>query len=65
MTSSSDQMIWILAIVLIWLLLAVDFLINLDLATHIIFHIIIGLVGTYYIMKNRKRIGKSIKRFIG
>ena len=63
MTSGSDQMTWILVIVLLWLLLAVDFLIDLDLITHTIFHIITGLIGTYYIVKNRKGIEKSIKRF--
>jgi len=42
----------ILFIIILWILLSVDFLINFDTRMHMIFHIIIGIAGTYYIIKN-------------
>jgi len=46
-------MLWIIAIILLWVFLSIDFLVNLDLMTHVIFHILVGFAGTYYIVKNK------------
>ncbi len=55
-------MLWIFAIIILWILLSLDFLIELNLFTHVIFHIIVGLAGTYYIVMNRKVLFKKKKK---
>jgi len=41
----------IIYIIILWVLLSLDFVAPLDTITHIVFHILIGLAGTYYIIK--------------
>ncbi|MBI4174694.1 MAG: hypothetical protein HY517_03540 [Candidatus Aenigmarchaeota archaeon] len=55
-------MLWIIAIILLWVFLSIDFMIDLDLITHVIFHIIIGMAGTYYIVKNKEKFNLKEKK---
>ena len=45
---------WLLLVIALWILLAVDFVISFDELAHMAIHAVIGVVGTYYIYKNRK-----------
>lgn len=53
---------WILAIIALWVLLSLDFILEFDLLTHLFFHTIIGILGTYYIVKNKDKFQQKRKK---
>jgi hypothetical protein len=46
---------WLILVIALWAFLSVDFIISFDALTHMAIHAVIGVVGTYYIYKNRKK----------
>ena len=46
---------WILIVIALWILLSVDFIISFDEIMHVAVHAIIGIIGTFYIYKNRSK----------
>ncbi len=47
---------WLLFIIALWVFLSLDFVISFDALTHILIHVIVGIIGTYYIYINRKKL---------
>ena len=47
---------WILLIIALWIFLSVDFIISFDALTHMAIHAAVGIAGTYYIYRNRKKL---------
>jgi len=47
---------WIIIVIALWILLAVDFIVSFNEITHIAIHAVAGIIGTFYIYKNRSKL---------
>ena len=48
---------WVLLVIGLWIFLSLDFVISFDTITHALIHAVVGIVGTYYVYVNRKKLG--------
>ena len=46
---------WIIIAIALWILLAIDFIVSFDATTHMAIHAVVGIIGTFYIYKNRSK----------